>query len=119
MKYTNELQHKALELACKNCSLSSHIAWTEYKKDLSTWSDRIMGRWFRKGIPHKKSYMYCDTLDMNFFYDEEGRPTMTYAGYSKTIKECESVINAFELSKKMLREMKEVIEDLAEGSSNE
>lgn len=73
-------------------------------------------------LPVKNSYMYCDTLDMSFFYGETGTPYMTYAGYvttdSKDIAE-EKLLEAFRKAGAVLEAMKELAEEVrANGSGN-
>ena len=92
----------------------AYIKWIEKKAHAQTWAERIAER-FRGGrqLPVKNSYMYCDTLDMSFFFGETGTPYMTYAGYvtadSKDITE-EKLVEAFRKAGLVLETMKELVE---------
>ena len=112
MKYTHEQQEIAIEKACDVCQLGSHIFNPSLKSNLSTWADRIMGRWYRKLMPIKQTFMYCNTLDMNFFFTEDGRAMFTYAGYCDNGCECDSLVNAFKIANEMIKEMQKVIAQL-------
>lgn len=83
---TPKRQAQLIEKACIEAGVDSHITWHEHKSDAHTWAERISVRFMdgRQPRPAKNSYMYCDTLDMCFFY---GGPTgdtpyITYAGYA-------------------------------------
>lgn len=82
---TPKKQAQIIEKACVKAGLECHISWHNCKADAHTWAERISALFFegRQPRPVKNSYMYCDTLDMCFFF---GGPTgdipfMTYAGY--------------------------------------
>lgn len=120
---TAQKQAELIAAACKKAGLDGHIKWIEKKAHAQTWAERIAER-FRGGrqLPVKNSYMYCDTLDMSFFYGETGTPYMTYAGYvtadSKDITE-EKLLEAFRKAGQVLEMMKELAEEArASGSGN-
>lgn len=120
---TAQKQAELIATACKKAGLDGHIKWIEKKAHAQTWAERIAER-FRGGrqLPVKNSYMYCDTLDMSFFYGETGTPYMTYAGYvtadSKDITE-EKLLEAFRKAGQVLETMKELAEEArANGSGN-
>lgn len=78
-------QAQIIEQACKDAGIDSHIEWHNNKKDAHTWAERISIR-FKNGRqprPVKNSYMYCDALDMCFFFGGPNCdiPHMAYAGY--------------------------------------
>ena len=82
---TNNQQARAITKACIEAGLDSHITWHNCAADAHTWAEKISVR-FRDGRqprPVKNSYMFCDTLDMCFFYGgpQHDIPYMTYAGY--------------------------------------
>lgn len=84
---TEKQQAEIIYKACKENNLDSHIKWIRTKSDVQTWAEKIMWRFFDKKaadteIPVKTSYMYCEHLDMCFFFTEWGLPCMTYAGYA-------------------------------------
>lgn len=78
-------QAQIIEGACKEAGLECRISWHKRKADAHTWAERISARFFGGGQPRpvKNSYMYCDTLDMCFFFGGStgDTPFMTYAGY--------------------------------------
>lgn len=112
---TAERQAELISCACKEAGFDGHIRWIEGKKQANTWAEKIAVRF--KGdtpLPVKNSYMYCDTLDMCFFYNEQGTPFMTYAGYvtaeSKDITEGK-LLEAFRRARQVLSTMKELAEE--------
>lgn len=119
MAYTEEQFAKALEISAKQCGLYAHICYLEKKSDMSTWADRIIGSFFRKGMPIKKSYMRCNTLDMTFFYLADGEAVYTYSGYAdKRDATEEQIVNAFRKANEMRVAMEQALKRL-ESESNE
>lgn len=110
MKYTHEQQEEALMNACSNCGLGRSLEYIKYKNELRTWADKIMGGWFRKLMPCKKSYLYCTSLDINFFYNQDGKACFSYSGYSDSEYECNCLKFALEVSTIMLNEMNKQIQ---------
>ena len=116
MRYTHKQQAEAMEKAAKKLNLDAHITILQYKKDLHTWADRILARFFRKDMPIKRSYLFCDSLDVDFFFTEDGEATFTYAGYAdhRELEE-DKLIKAMCMAKQMREEMQKNIEG---GSRN-
>lgn len=113
---TKEKQAELITAACKEAGLDGHIRWIEGKKQANTWAEKIAVRFKgENSLPVKNSYMYCDTLDMCFFYNEQGTPFMTYAGYvtaeSKDIAEG-NLFEAFRRARQVLSTMKELSEEI-------
>lgn len=81
---SNEKKTEMLQKASWICGLDSHVKIIEKKFDEFTWAERISShfRTPRTAMPVKNSYMFCDTLDMTFFYDKNNKPCVTYAGYA-------------------------------------
>lgn len=109
---TTERQAELIALACKEAGLDGHIKWIDGRKQANTWAEKIAIRFKGDGpLPVKNSYMYCDTLDMCFFYNEAGTPFMTYAGYvteeSRDIIE-DKLLEAFRRARQVLNTMKEL-----------
>lgn len=113
MKYSNEIQKESIIRAAKRLNLDSHITYCEYKKDLYNWADRVMKMWFRKGMPYKRSFLMCDSLDMNFFFYQNGEAAYAYAGYAdnRDAKE-EKIVEAFRIANMMREYMQEEAEKL-------
>ena len=40
--------------------------------DAHTYAEKLMLNSYRKGMPYKSSYLYCDALDTCFFFDHDG-----------------------------------------------
>ena len=115
-RYLHSRQAKALEIASKKCGLDCHISFIEKKSCLYTWADKIASRFFRKGMPIKKSYLYCNSLDIDFFFLEDGTAVYTYAGYADQRDATEEkIITAFYMANKMRHEMENAIKGLQEG----
>jgi len=110
MRYTYDVREYLTAEAMKRCKLDSHIKNMEFKKDAQTWAERIAVRFYDKNcFPVKNSYMYCDTLDMCFFYDRNMVPTITYAGYVQNQgKDTLALPSAFDKAKKVLEMMEAV-----------
>lgn len=115
MKYTYEQQAEAIHQAAHNLGMDAHVCTLQYKKDLYTWADKILGsNYFRKGMPVKRSYLFCDCLDVTFFFTEYGHATFTYAGCADHRDlEDDALIKAIKLAKKMRDEMERLIEEAA------
>lgn len=117
-RYLHSQQAKALEIASKKCGLDCHVSFIEKKSELYTWADKIAGRFFRKRMPVKKSYLYCNSLDVDFFFLEDGTAVYTYAGYAEQRDATEEkIINAFRIANKMRLEMESAIKELQEGNA--
>ena len=83
MGMTAKKQAELIHNACRECGLDGHVKWIEGKQDVQSWAEKIAERFRNKrNMPIKNSYMYCDQLDMCFFYTEWDLPVVTYAGYA-------------------------------------
>lgn len=112
---TEQRQAELISAACKEAGLDGHIRWIEVKKQADTWAEKIAVRFKgRNSLPVKNSYMYCDTLDMCFCYNQQGTPIMAYAGYvtvdSPDIAEGK-LLEAFRRARQVLSTMKELAEE--------
>jgi len=113
---TAERQAELISEACKEAWLDTHIRWIERRKEAQTWAEKIAVQFMQAGqqLPVKNSYMFCDTLDMCFFYGQQETPQMAYAGYvtaaSKDITE-DKLIEAFLKADAVLRAMKRLAEE--------
>lgn len=119
-RFLHSQQAKALVIASKKCGLDSHVSFIEKKSELYTWADKIAGRFFRKRMPVKKSYLYCDSLDIDFFFLEDGTAIYTYAGYADCRDATEEkIVNAFRIANLMRQEMQNAIKTLQEQEGAE
>ena len=83
MGMTADKQAELIQKACRECGLDGHVKWIERKQDVQSWAEKIAERFrHKRNMPIKNSYMYCDQLDMCFFYTEWDLPVVTYAGYT-------------------------------------
>lgn len=107
-------QAELITEACKEAGLYNYIRWIDYKNQAGTWAEKIAIQF--KGshsLPVKNSYMYCETLDMCFFYSQQGIPMMTYAGYVTADSEDfmdNKIQNAFSKAEEVLNIMKRLAE---------
>ena len=83
MGMTVDKQAELIHKACRECGLDGRVKWIETRKDIQTWAEKIAERFKQnRNIPVKNSYMYCDQLDMCFFYTAWDLPVVTYAGFA-------------------------------------
>lgn len=99
--------------ACRANGLDGHIKWIEKKTQAYTWAEKIAMRFKgKRDMPVKNGYMFCETLDMCFFYDEYENACVTYAGYARansTDLAEDKLVNAFVIAKKVLLDMDRLI----------
>ena len=112
---TEQRQAELIAAACKEAGLDSHIRWIDTKKQADTWAEKIAMRFKgRSSFPVKNSYMYCDTLDMCFFFGPGDTPKVAYAGHAgadeKDITEGK-LLEAFRRARQVLSTMKELAEE--------
>lgn len=108
---TPERQAELISAACKEAGLDSHIRRIERRKEAQTWAEKIAVQFMQTGqqFPVKNSYMFCDTLDMCFFYGPGDTPKVAYAGHAgadeRDITEGK-LVEAFRKADAVLRAMK-------------
>ncbi len=118
---TTEREAELISKACKEAGLDAHIRWIECRKEAQTWAEKMAVQFMQTGrqLPVKNSYMFCDTLDMCFFYTPKGTPQVVYAGYahadSPDIAEGK-LIEAFRKANTVLQAMKRLAEEEAQES---
>ena len=94
-RLTIEQEEMALRAAAQRVGFEEHIYHMERKGDAHTNAEKIMVNEYRKGMPYKASYLYCDTLDSCFYFDYDGSACVTISArwrhgckdLSKTAKE--------------------------------
>ena len=112
---TSERQAELISLACKEVVVDSHIRFIERRKEAQTWAEKIAVQFMQTGqqFPVKNSYMFCDTLDMCFFFGPGGTPRVAYAGHAgadeRDITDGK-LIEAFRKADTVLRAMKRLAE---------
>lgn len=106
-----ERQAAIIEAACKTANLGAHITWITAKSKASTWAEKIAVQYKaeREAIAVKNSYMYCDTLDMCFFFLNGCTPAVAYAGYTVALSADATggLVNSFAKANEVLRYMTE------------
>lgn len=117
---TREQQAENIHQACREAGLGGHVKWIERKAQAGTWAEKIAVRFKeRDPLPVKNSYMYCDALDMCFFYGPGDTPSMTYAGYVSVddtdIKDGK-LLEAFKKARQVLGTMKELAAEQEENN---
>ena len=116
---TVKQQAEAITKACSEAGIDGHIEWHNHKSDAHTWAEKISLSFknSRRSRPVKNSYMFCDTLDMCFFYGgpQNDIPYMTYAGYvtagSSDIKN-DHLIDAFKKADVILQIMERIAREI-------
>ena len=70
VQLSTEQQVAAIEAACKAANLDAHITRITAKSRAATWAEKLAVRFKldREDLVVKNSYMYCDALDMCFFF---------------------------------------------------
>lgn len=120
---TEDKQAELIHKACRECGLDGHVKWIETRKDTQTWAEKIAERFRQnRNIPVKNSYMYCDQLDMCFFYTAWDLPVVTYAGFAgvndKDITEGQ-LEQAFRKAREVLEAMRRLAAEEAEHDIQE
>ena len=118
-RYLHSQQEKAIQIAAKKCGLDAHITIFERKADLATWADKLYKRFFVKYKPIKRSFLYCESLDCNFFFLPDGEAAYTYAGFADHRDATEEkIVNAFRIANKMRYEMEAALKAIKEENNN-
>lgn len=110
----NSLQHEALEQACKQLGMDSHITIIQSAKDCRTDADKKAYNIIGKPFAVKRSYLNCNSLDVTFFYNNEGEATYTYCGYGDPYDSKDKLLAAFETADDLRQTMDEVLQELQE-----
>lgn len=94
VQLSTEQQATAIEAACKAANLDAHITRITAKSRAATWAEKLAVRFKldREDLVVKNSYMYCDALDMCFFFLNGRTPAFAYAGYISIIVQIPSII---------------------------
>ena len=109
LKATKQAEH--IQKACLECGLAGTITW--FSKDLkpTTPAGQIMREIKnRPDFPAKTSFMFCEELDMCFFYGSDGAARCSYSGTAKVGSEDikHNIVAAFKTAEKVLEKMQEL-----------
>lgn len=111
-KITQERQRKHIEEACKEAGLGGHVTWFSDSIKPTTHATSMAADILRKkNFPAKCSFMFCDELDMCFFYSQDGIARVTFSGETKAGSEDirHNIIMAFKTAEKVL----DIMQDLS------
>ena len=111
VQLSTEQQATAIEAACKAANLDAHITRITAKSRAATWAEKLAVRFKldRADLVVKNSYMYCDALDMCFFFLNGRTPAFAYAGYT-VVRSADAnggLVKAFAKADEVLRYMAE------------
>lgn len=114
--FTKEQQKSMLHRAARSSNMDGHIVTTPP----ATMAERAMTRFGGKAsTPRKNSYLYCDSVDVCFFYGPTDAPTVTStARWTYGAKDLDRLSEAANLIKTMLYNMsvESVLENLTADS---
>ena len=112
-KINNERKAEMIHDACRRLDLDGHITWIGYKKDAVKLPEKIAVSWNSLPLPVKNSLMYCEALDMCFFYTDNNIATVAYSGYATLRRDLgneDKLISAFQKAKEILKFMQELMD---------
>lgn len=66
--------------AARECGLDGHVKTLEYRKHICTTAEQIMATYTDLPVQYKASYLYCDRLDVCFYFDSSERACCSYSG---------------------------------------
>ncbi len=120
-RLTIEQERDALYNAARKSNLDAHITFLDRKGDAHNCSEKLMAFSYRKGMPYKKSLLYCDTVDTCFYFDHDGRACVTFsARWSHGAKDLDDPIEeALRLIRIMLKNMTDEVEKWLRGCADE
>jgi hypothetical protein len=78
-RLTIEQEEDALYNAARKAGMGAHIEYMERKSDAHTYAEKIMLNAYRRGMPYKPSYLYCDTVDACFYFDYDGQACVSFS----------------------------------------
>ena len=106
-----EKQIEYMKIACREAGIGESVVLFSKSIKPTTPAAAIASEVIgRKEFPAKCSFMYCDELDMCFFYGPDGTARMSYSGETKAgsddIKH--NLVMAFKTAEKVLDKMQEL-----------
>ena len=120
-RLTIDQEKEAPYQAARRLGLDAHITYMERKGDAYTYAEKLMLNSYRKGMPYKASYLYCDTVDACFFFDHDGQAAVSIsARWVQGAKDLGRPIReALDLIQKMLDAMTDETAKWLKGSRDE
>lgn len=104
-------QTEYMKAACQEAGIGGHVVLfagdIKPTTEVQKMAAEIVGK---KKFLAKISFMFCDELDMCFFYDRTGAARMTYSGATKAGSEDirHNLVMAFKTADKVLEKMQEL-----------
>ena len=103
---------KCIIEACEENGIGTTVTWISKGNKPHTPAGKIMKEILsgKEEFPTKFSFMYCDELDMHFFFDNDGRARISYSGTTSagTKDITGGLAKAFETAGKVLNRMQEL-----------
>ena len=123
---TGEEQADILYQAAKNLSYDGHITWLDSKKRLPKWTEAraVQMSAFhgtKEQTPVKNSYMFCDALDMCFFFDKNNHASFSYSGVATVNRDDivkHNLVDAFRRAEIFLAEMQKLADEVLDKKSS-
>ena len=112
-KIKKRRQEEMISEACCRAGVDSHVQWIIYKKDAVNFPMKTAVSWNTLPVPVKNSFMYCDSLNMCFFYTDSNIATVAYSGYATLGRDLgneDKLIAAFRKAKEILKFMQELMD---------
>ena len=109
LKITKQAEH--IQKACLECGLSGNITWiSDHLKPTTPAGKIMMEIKNRSDFPSKISFMFCDELDMCFFYEADGTARCSFSGATRAGSEDikHNIVSAFKIAEKVLEKMEEL-----------
>ena len=120
-----EKQAIIIHNACKKAGVDSHVKWIFRKNDARTMAEQIANQFKDvnakdKSFPVKNSYMYCDALDLCFFFNKRNKACFSFSGFSFSGSDDlrkKRLVEAFKKAELIVDYMQEMMDDelLKEG----
>lgn len=81
MRLTVEQQADIISTCASDLKMDCHISYMNRRADARTWAEKNMvGRDYRKGMPYKRSFLWCDTVDICFYFSTNDKACATMSG---------------------------------------
>ena len=109
-----ERQAEWIKAACEQAGLGSHVSWFSEDAIPNTAAANIALEVLGRGcFPTKSSFMFCDELDMCFFYDGTGRARMSFSGETKAGSD--DIKHNFAMAFKTAEKVLDIMQELSDN----
>lgn len=113
-------QAEIIAKACREYELDGSITWFTKNLKPRTHAEKIAAECFdKKEFPAKTSFLFCDELDMCFFFSANGTARVAFSGTSPagSADITKNFIMAFRTAEKVLERMQELADIEKRGTS--